>query len=93
VRAPDVVKPADAHAPDGEWRGAGAGFARDTDLAQHLALLAHDASLYPTAAAVGEIALPIFAAGRGVAPEDALPSYVRHRVALTSAERAAGERL
>jgi len=42
---------------------------------------------------VGELALPRFAAGDAVAAGDALPLYVRHRVALTSAERGAGVRL
>jgi hypothetical protein len=32
-------------------------------------------------------------AGEGLAAADALPLYVRHRVALTDVERAAGERL
>jgi hypothetical protein len=36
--------------------------------------------------------LPRFAAGEGVPAHDAAPFYVRHRVALTIAERAAGLR-
>ena len=47
----------------------------------------------PQRRAVGELALPRLAAGEGVAAADALPFYVRHRVALTTAERDAGGRL
>ena len=47
----------------------------------------------PTAQSVGELALPRLAAGEGVAASAALPLYVRHRVALTSAEQGAGVRL
>jgi tRNA threonylcarbamoyladenosine biosynthesis protein TsaB len=93
VRAPDVRKPDDVTIPDGDWLGAGDGFARYPELAVRLPLRDVDATLLPAASAVGAIAAPILAAGGGVAPEDALPLYVRHRVALTSAERAAGERL
>jgi tRNA threonylcarbamoyladenosine biosynthesis protein TsaB len=47
----------------------------------------------PDARAIGELAQPRFAAGEGVAAADAAPLYVRHRVALTTLERAAGARL
>ena len=47
----------------------------------------------PTAQSIGELALPRLAAGEGVAAADAAPFYVRHRVALTAAEQAAGARL
>ena len=52
-----------------------------------------DAEAVPDARAIGELAQPRFAAGEGVPAADALPLYVRHRVALTTAERAAGARL
>jgi tRNA threonylcarbamoyladenosine biosynthesis protein TsaB len=42
---------------------------------------------------VAELALPRLAAGEGVAAAEAVPIYVRHRVALTTAERDAGARL
>ena len=44
-------------------------------------------------AAIARIARAMFAAGETVTPELAAPVYVRNRVALTMAERAAGERL
>ena len=48
--------------------------------------------ILPTASAIGALALRRFAAGEGVAARDAAPLYVRQRVALTTAERAAGAR-
>jgi tRNA threonylcarbamoyladenosine biosynthesis protein TsaB len=74
-------------------RGAGNGFAAYPALAGELGLAAVDAALRPTARAIGEIALPRLAAGDGVPAAVALPLYVRHRVALTTAEREAGVRL
>ena len=73
--------------------GAGNGYAAYPALAAELGLAAVDANLRPNAQAIGELALPRLAAGEGVAAALALPLYVRHRVALTMAERAAGARL
>lgn len=50
--------------------------------------LRHLAAL-PTAAAMVRLAPALLAAGQAVAPDDALPLYVRDKVALTTAERAA----
>ena len=91
--APVVVKPEEAPMPTGSnWVGAGAGFGAYSALRERLGsvLLRCDMTIVPTASAVGTLALPGFAAGAGVAARDAAPLYVRHRVALTSAERAAG---
>lgn len=93
VRPPAVQKPDDVTIPAGAWHGAGDGFAAYPELARRLGLAHADATLRPTALAIAELALPRFAAGLGVAAHDALPLYVRHRVALTRAERAAGARL
>ena len=90
---PDVVKPADVSAPPGAWSGAGDGFAQYPEVATRLSLLRVSAEMRPTARAVGMLALPRLAAGEAVAARDALPVYVRHRVALTSVERDAGLRL
>jgi tRNA threonylcarbamoyladenosine biosynthesis protein TsaB len=78
---------------DGTWRGAGDGFAAYPALARQLDLSQTAADARPTAQAIGELALPRLAAGGGVSAADALPLYVRHRVALTSAEQEAGVRL
>jgi tRNA threonylcarbamoyladenosine biosynthesis protein TsaB len=94
VAAPAVLAPAAVVAPPGGgWFGAGNGFHAYPALAGQLGLAAVDAAARPTARAVGELALPRLAAGEGVAADDALPLYVRHRVALTTAERDAGARL
>lgn len=90
VVAPSVAKPADVTAPDGQWFGAGAGFKAYKELATRLGIRSVDDELIPSARAVAELALPRLAAGAALDPADALPLYVRHRVALTTAERAAG---
>ena len=97
VAAPVVMPPRDLARPapseEGSWPGAGNGFAAYPGLASQLALTDADASIQPTAQAIGELALPRLAAGEGVPAGEALPVYVRHRVALTIAEREAGIRL
>jgi len=91
---PVVLKPDDVRLPPGnDWHGEGDGYAAYPQLAALAGLASVNATAVPDARAVAELALPELAAGRGVAPEDARPLYVRHRVALTSAERAVGARL
>jgi tRNA threonylcarbamoyladenosine biosynthesis protein TsaB len=89
VRGPDAVEAP----PPGAWWGAGDGFAAYPALAERLALADVDASIIPDAQSIAEWAWPHLIAGEGVPAAHAAPLYVRHRVALTSAERAAGERL
>lgn len=48
---------------------------------------------YPTPAALVRLGAVRFASGQRTDPSDAIPVYVRDRVALTTAERAAGESL
>jgi tRNA threonylcarbamoyladenosine biosynthesis protein TsaB len=91
--APAVMKPDETRLPKGEWFGAGEGFSAYPELAERLALRAVDATLVPSAGAIIELAVPRLVAGQGLDAAHALPLYVRHRVALTSAERAAGARL
>jgi tRNA threonylcarbamoyladenosine biosynthesis protein TsaB len=77
------------------WIGAGSGFvAHRAALEARLGavLCAIRPQLVPDARAVVEIAIDELLAGRGVAPEHALPVYLRDKVALTTAERAAKER-
>src|SRR5262245_45119996 len=90
---PLVARPVDLAAADHADAGAGNGFAAYAALAAPLGLAVVDAELRPTARAVGELALPQLTAGRGVPAAQALPTYVRQRVALTTAERDAGMRL
>jgi tRNA threonylcarbamoyladenosine biosynthesis protein TsaB len=48
-----------------------------------------DGSLYPQARAVAVLAAPLFASGHSLAPEFALPVYLRDKVALTLDEQRA----
>jgi tRNA threonylcarbamoyladenosine biosynthesis protein TsaB len=90
VLAPDAIL-----VPEGRWAGAGNGFAAYPALRERFSsvLSSCDERAFPTAVAIGNLALPRLAAGEVVAARDAAPLYVRHRVALTAAERAAGEKL
>jgi tRNA threonylcarbamoyladenosine biosynthesis protein TsaB len=91
-----AVKPDAAPLPPGEcWVGVGAGFAAYPDLLARLGrtLGGRHGDIAPSAKAIGALALPRFAANEGVPPREAVPLYVRQRVALTAAERAAGMRL
>ena len=72
--------------------GVGTGFAADggawfESIADRFVRI--DADALPTASAVARIAELDFAAGRAVAPERLEPTYLRDKVALTSAEQAA----
>ncbi len=89
---PVLCKPQSAPLLEGEgWFGAGSGFGVQGDAlgARYAANLARiDADLVPHAREIALLAVPVFAAGRGVDPEDAAPLYVRDKVALTTSERA-----
>jgi tRNA threonylcarbamoyladenosine biosynthesis protein TsaB len=89
VQKPDDVATADA----GPWYGAGDGFAAYPGLAARLHLVDSDASIVPDAHAIAEWAWPHLVAGEGAEAAEAQPLYVRHRVALTTAERSGGLRL
>jgi len=96
VLDPAVAIPGEAPLPPGDdWTGVGNGFAAYPALRERFggALAGCEEGMLPTAVAIGSLALPRFAAGEGVPAREAAPLYVRHRVALTTAERAAGMRL
>jgi tRNA threonylcarbamoyladenosine biosynthesis protein TsaB len=93
VLVPAVVGPAEVALPAGRWFGAGDGLAVHPALAECCGFSGVDATIRPSAGAIGELGRARLMAGQGTAPAEALPLYVRHRVALTSAERAAGARL
>jgi tRNA threonylcarbamoyladenosine biosynthesis protein TsaB len=79
--------PAALPTPPGEgWVGCGNGFAAYGSLG--LSRVIPD--IHPSALAVARLAAPRLAAGEGVDAALALPTYVRDKVALTEAERAAG---
>lgn len=90
---PEVLKPDAVPLPSRVAFGAGDGLSVHPALATRLGLARFDASLRPSARAVGELAAERVERGETVAARDAHPVYVRHRVALTAAERAAGARL
>ena len=92
-REPAVLRPDDVAVSVEGNHGAGDGFAAYPDLSPRIALDGVDASIIPHARAIASIAMPQVAAGRTVRASEALPLYVRHRVALTTAEREAGLRL
>jgi tRNA threonylcarbamoyladenosine biosynthesis protein TsaB len=91
--APKVGSAETASLPEGaDWRGAGDGFAAYGELlARRMGarLVSSVAEAYPTAAAVARLAVPVLAKGGGVPAAQALPLYVRDKVALTTAERLA----
>ncbi|HMA32798.1 MAG TPA: tRNA (adenosine(37)-N6)-threonylcarbamoyltransferase complex dimerization subunit type 1 TsaB, partial [Casimicrobiaceae bacterium] len=91
---PAVCKPDELQLPDpGHWHGAGDGFAAYPQLAARLRLAAVDPAIVPDAQWIADLALPRFVAGEGLPADQAQPLYIRHRVALTTVERAAGLRL
>ena len=78
--------PAALPKPRGEgWIGCGNGFAAYGSMGYARVI----PEIHPTAMAVARLAAPRLAAGEGVDAALAVPVYVRDRVALTEAERAA----
>lgn len=85
--APVVLPPEQVTLPPGEgWVGCGDGFSAYGALPRPARVRA---DLYPTAAAVAALAAPLFARGEGRPAVEAVPLYVRDKVALTTAERLA----
>jgi tRNA threonylcarbamoyladenosine biosynthesis protein TsaB len=80
------VTPGAAPRPPGEgWIGCGSGFAAYGSLG----FAKVNPEIHPSAVSVANLAAPRLAAGEGVDAARALPVYVRDKVALTEAERAA----
>jgi tRNA threonylcarbamoyladenosine biosynthesis protein TsaB len=77
------------------WHAAGPGFAAYPGLLERLAdhIETWDVGTLPSAAAIARLGATSFSQGLGVDARDLAPLYVRHRVALTTAEREAGARL
>lgn len=94
IMPPKVGAGVTACLPDGDgWRGVGDGFAASHGIAlqQRMGerLRAVDVAVFPTASAVARLAAPVLARGDGVDAAQALPFYIRDKVALTTAERLA----
>ena len=79
-----------------KWTGAGSGwqtYSTQLSAVYEGQLLTTSPQLLPTASAILKLALPQFAKGEGAAASDAMPIYIRNRVALKTAEREQGLRL
>ena len=84
-----------------DWIGAGSGWTVYGEIlssiyAKNLTkTIAHDLyyKVTPTAEAILQLAKPIFAAGDAKPASEAAPIYIRNRVALTTLQREAGQRL
>ncbi len=91
VHGPSLCAPAEApELPAGSWSGCGSGFAaHGVALQQRYAgrLSAIMPQVYPHARHIAQLAVRIFEAGRAVSAEQALPVYIRDKVALKSSER------
>ncbi len=88
---PGLCLPQDAQQVDGtDWFGAGSGFAvHGAALGDRYAgqMTGSDAQAVPRAGAIAQLAAIMFAAGRGVDAAQAMPLYLRDRVALKTSER------
>lgn len=97
VIEPGLYKPDAVPVVQGNgWVGAGSGW--QTYSEQLSAIYAEQLSsiqpaLLPSATAILQLAQPIFARGEAKPAHDALPIYIRNRVALKTAEREQGLRL
>ncbi len=91
LHEPSLCLPQDAPAlAGGGWFGAGSGFIAHGDLLREryaANLAAIDPRAVPDAAAIAELAAVQFAAGQGLDAADALPLYLRNKVALKTSER------
>jgi tRNA threonylcarbamoyladenosine biosynthesis protein TsaB len=92
VGPPDKVMLPDSAAGAGAYRGIGRGFAAYPGLATlpGLQLRPEDSRALPNAREMARLGALRFQAGRGFDPADLTPLYLRDKVALTEAERAAG---
>lgn len=94
IMAPKVSSGETAPLPEGAgWQGVGDGFATPHgDVLQQrmgMRLGVIETHRFPAASAVARLAAPVLARGGGVDAAQALPFYVRDKVALTTAERLA----
>lgn len=91
LSAPLVCAPAAAPELAGDaWTGCGNGFAVYGDVLRQrygAALAVVEDAVHPHARDMAQLAVPMLAAGRGLAAEEAAPLYIRDKVALKTAER------
>jgi tRNA threonylcarbamoyladenosine biosynthesis protein TsaB len=91
LNAPELALPEEFPVPDdGRWVGCGSGFrAHGAALAMRCGrrLVRVDPDALPRASAMLRLALPRLVAGEGSDPAEAVPLYVREKVALKTHER------
>ncbi len=81
------------------WVGAGSGWKTYAEILSHTyahqlnAEFGFQPDLLPTATAILKLAEPVFSSGQAGTAEQAMPIYIRNRVALKTAEREQGLRL
>ncbi len=91
-----VCKPEAAPVLEGAWVGVGSGWAVYGEVLSKIYannLVKILPNITPTAEAILQLAAPIFTAGEAKSASEAMPIYIRNRVALTTLERAEGLRL
>ncbi len=92
VIAPTVCKPAEVPVVEGEnWVGVGSGWKTYHDALAAVygnQVMATQPELMPSASAIIHLALPQFLTGKALPANEAMPVYIRNRVALTTRERA-----
>ncbi|NGX16820.1 tRNA (adenosine(37)-N6)-threonylcarbamoyltransferase complex dimerization subunit type 1 TsaB [Wenzhouxiangella sp. XN24] len=81
VGAEALLAPGDLAAPGRDWRGAGSAFAAWPGLAATAGVVSADSALAPRARDLLDIAADACARGLAVPAEEALPVYLRERVA------------
>ena len=93
--APALYKPDQVPVLTGnDWVGIGTGWtaygeALQQAYAAQLKTAPLTENVHPTAVAIAELALPLFAAGKAKAAHEVAPIYIRNKVALKTSERAA----
>jgi len=97
VMPPGLYKPDAVPSLNGsDWVGAGSGwqtYAPQLSAIYTEQLRAIQGAILPAASAILRLALTRFSSGEALPASDALPIYIRNRVALKTAERALGMRL
>ncbi len=91
-----VCKPEAAPVLEGKWNGVGSGWAVYGEVLSKIYaknLVKTLSNITPMAEAILQLAAPTFAAGLAKPASEAMPIYIRNRVALTTLEREAGQRL
>ena len=94
VHAPTLYKPDQVPALTGDdWVGIGTGWTAYSEALQQayatqLKTKPLTENVHPTAVAIAELALPLFAEGKAKPAHEVAPIYIRNKVALKTSERA-----